>query len=488
VAAVVLVTVAAAFGVVYRYTRSQLYAQLDTSIRDDSIQLAKALTERRHATVAGLLTTAKHYAAAQPFGQSSALLFVLIPGVGTASNHQELFGYSRPDDNETAAEQAVENAYGKRLATPHIGYQTVTAPDVGSLRIYQVPVRAAGRIVYSGAGESLDAIDRAEDGVQRSFLLAGGLALILAVLAASVIGSRISAPMRRIAGVAARVDEGELTPRMDVPETATRELRVLADAFNHMLDRLEQAFAAQREFVADASHELRTPLTVIRGQLDLLAADGGAPDPAELRRVERMIQSEVSRLTRLVGDMLLLAQTDRDDFLHLTDVPLAEFVQELWDGLSLTAERNFEVGALPAVTIRADPDRLAQALRNLASNAVAHTRAPDGLVRIDVEPLDSRTVRLAVTDDGPGIPPAERERVFERFHRANPARTREDGGAGLGLSIVRAIVGAHHGTVRVLEGEGGGARFEVELPRPSRSASVPAGSMTGRGLPGGRDD
>ncbi len=235
-----------------------------------------------------------------------------------------------------------------------------------------------------------------------------------------------------------------------------------------MLDRLESAFAAQREFVADASHELRTPLTVLRGQLDLLVgvegeADGSL-DRAEVERVERLMQSEIARLTRLVDDLLLLAQSDRDDFLHVSVVALDELVTELWDGLSLIAERDFEIGALPALTVRADPDRLAQALRNLARNAIAHTRAPNGLVRVDVSARGNGIVRITVSDDGPGVPREARQRVFERFYRTDAARTRSEGGAGLGLAIVRAIADAHHGSVRVTEAPSGGAAFELDLP------------------------
>ncbi len=175
-----------------------------------------------------------------------------------------------------------------------------------------------------------------------------------------------------MAAIAARVDAGELEPRIHEAGGPGDEVRVLADAFNHMLDRLSDAFAGQRAFVADASHELRTPLTVIRGQLEVL---GAQPDPPieEVRRVERLVQAEVSRITRLVDDLLLLAKSEERQFLHLQPIDLRPFVEDLWDGMSLTAERRFELSAIPEGTLRADPDRLAQALRNLARNAIEHT-------------------------------------------------------------------------------------------------------------------
>jgi signal transduction histidine kinase len=231
-----------------------------------------------------------------------------------------------------------------------------------------------------------------------------------------------------------------------------------------MLDRLEEAFSSQREFVADASHELRTPLTVIRGQLEVLAAQEHPPED-EVRRVERLAQGEITRLSRMVDDLLLLTQAERVDFLRPEAIDLPPFVDELWDGLSLTAERRFELGPVPGGSLQGDPDRLAQAVRNLARNAIEHTAGPDGLVRLEVEPLAPDRLRFTVIDDGPGIPRSERERIFERFHRVDSGRSRARGGSGLGLSIVRAIAEAHGGVVRAVDPpDGRGAQLELVVP------------------------
>jgi two-component system OmpR family sensor kinase len=251
---------------------------------------------------------------------------------------------------------------------------------------------------------------------------------------------------------------------MDPPSASGQEVQVLAESFNHMLDRLAEAFHGQREFVADASHELRTPLTVIRGQLEVLAAQEDPPG-TEVRRVERLVQAEITRISRLVDDLLVLARAEQTDFLRNERFDLQSFVAELWDGVSLTADRRFELGPVPTGTLRADPDRVAQALRNLARNAIEHTSPRNGLVRLEVQQVAPDNVMFAVLDDGPGIPVPERERVFERFHRTDPARTRSAGGAGLGLAIVRAIAEAHGGQVRARDpGDGGGARIELLLP------------------------
>ena len=193
----------------------------------------------------------------------------------------------------------------------------------------------------------------------------------------------MTAPLRRMAGVAARVEAGELEPRMDDAPAQGRELQVLADSFNHMLDRLAEAFAAQRAFVADASHELRTPLTVIRGQLEVLAAEEN-PSEDEVRRVERLVQAEITRISRLVDDLLVLAQSGQTNFLRTEPIQLQPFVQDLWDGMSLIDDRRFELGLVPEGSLVADPDRLAQAIRNLARNSVDHTATGSGLVALDV--------------------------------------------------------------------------------------------------------
>jgi signal transduction histidine kinase len=266
-----------------------------------------------------------------------------------------------------------------------------------------------------------------------------------------------------MAAVAARVDAGDLHPRITDLGGPGGEVRVLADAFNHMLDRLTAAFAGQREFIADASHELRTPLTIIRGQLEVLAAQQDPP-PEEVRRVERLVQAEIARVSRLVDDLLLLAKSEQGKFLRITPIDLGAYVRELWDGVSLLAERRFELGSVPPGTLRADPDRLAQALRNLVANAIEHTATGSGLVRMGVEQLGGARVRFLVEDDGPGIPPDQRERIFDRFHRTDSGRGRAAGGAGLGLAIVRAIAHAHGGTVMAWSSPEGGARIVLELP------------------------
>jgi two-component system, OmpR family, sensor kinase len=464
VAGALLVLGAVVFLVVYQDTGSQLEIDIDRDISGDTVQMIQSLDSLRGQSPARLRAAATDYVRAQSFTATSTVLFVLLPGGATASNHPELFGSAHPQPGETEREQIQENAEGRGLKVPRLGYSIAPVPDVGRMRMFEQRADLGSLRLIAGAGEPLSLVERAQHGVARAFILASAVVLLLAVLASYLAGARVSAPLRRMAQVATRVDAGDLDPRMQIPGGRPDEVRVLAEAFNRMLDRLSEAFASQREFVADASHELRTPLTVISGQLEVLAAQEN-PSSADVTRVERLVRAEITRISRLVDDLLVLAQAERTDFLRVEDVDLRPFVTDLWDGVSLTADRRFELGTITDGSLQADPDRLAQALRNLARNAIEHTAEQEGLVRLDVSPLPLGRVRFVVSDDGPGIPVHERERVFERFHRTDTGRTRAGGGAGLGLAIVRAIAEAHKGSVRAGDSQNGrGASIELILP------------------------
>jgi signal transduction histidine kinase len=463
VAGVMVVSAAVVFLVVYQDTGVQLRSQIDRDITGDTTQLLQSMhsfgpNQQRFAAAA------TNYVRAQPYTATSTVLFVLMPKGETASNHPELFGGGRPDEGESEAEQQTEDEEGRYLLIPHLGFSNARVPDIGKMRIYERAALVGTVPIVAGAAEPLTVVARAQNGVARAFVLAGAVVLVLALLASYLAGARVSAPLRRMAQVAARVDAGDLGPRMEISNARGDEVRVLAEAFNRMLDRLAEAFDSQRAFVADASHELRTPLTIIRGQLEVLAAQENPPSD-ELNRVERLVLAEITRVSRLVDDLLVLTQAERTDFLRAEDIDVRPFVTDIWDGMSLTADRRFELGTIIDGSLHADPDRLAQALRNLARNAIEHTDEHDGLVRVDVTGVAPDWIRFAVLDDGPGIPPSERERVFERFHRTDGGRTRStSGGAGLGLAIVRAIAEAHKGSVSVADHNGRGAEIELVLP------------------------
>jgi signal transduction histidine kinase len=464
VAGVVIGVSAVTFVVVYRETGSELRRQIDRDVTGDVGALSQTLRGLPASSSEGVLAAARRYVESQPFTGTSSLVFVIVPGAGPVSNHPEVFGAAEPDDGETVAEQLAENRLGRKLLVERDGLSTRDVPDVGAMRVAEQPVEVHGLRVVAGAGEPLVIVTRAERGVAKGFVLAGALGLALALIASYFAGAVFSRPLRRMAGVAARVDDGDLHPRMTLSGRPSREVRVLAESFNHMLDRLAAAFVGQREFVADASHELRTPLTVIAGQLEVLAGSV-EPSPAEIQRVERLVSREVARTARLVDDLLVLAQSERGDFLHTEDLDLRAFVGELWQSVGHLADRRYELGAIPVGRLRADPDRLAQGLRNLIGNAIDHTVETTGVISLELSVVGDGRIRFLVADDGPGIPAEHRDQVFDRFHRVDAGRSRAHGGSGLGLAIVRAVAEAHGGSVTAGGSERlGGAELRLELP------------------------
>jgi two-component system OmpR family sensor kinase len=421
-------------------------------------------------TPAAVERAASRYIQGQPFRASSRLLIVSVPGRPPLTNEPELV------TGRGSAPNAQRQM--RSLLSTRPGYSSVTLEGVGELRLFREPVVRAGRAVaVVGVGEPLAPVERAESQVAQTFLVAGSATLLIGLLAGYLVAARTAGPLRRMSRIAARVDAGDLSPRM-AQGGPRDEVRALADSFDFMLDRLEDAFARQRAFASDASHELRTPLTVIRGQLEVLARQS-QPSAEDVRRVERLVRTEILRMERLVEDLLVLARADESEFLRPRAVDLHPFASDLLNGARLTSERRFELGPVPDGVLEADADRLAQALRNMLRNAIEYT-AEGGLVRLTGEvSAEGARVTLAVEDDGPGIPAAHRERVFDRFHRTDSARTRVRGGAGLGLAIARAVAEAHGGSISAGESPEGGARVQIELPgfRPqeSRESPRPAG-------------
>jgi two-component system, OmpR family, sensor kinase len=319
------------------------------------------------------------------------------------------------------------------------------------------------RGVASGSGEDLAAIPDAQDEVARTLVIVGAVTLGAALLAGYLVAARTAAPLRRMASTAAAVDAGDLSPRIGPDPGSAVELRTLAEAFDHMLDRLDDAFARQRQFVSDASHELRTPLTGIRGQLELLRRDPD-PSPADVSRVERAALRELARVERLVADLLTLASLEEAPELLLEEVDVRGLLEELREREAPAT--GVLLGEAPAGTVLADRDRLAQVVANLLQNARRHA-GEGGEVRLSASAQGERLI-VSVDDDGPGIDPAERERVFGRFNRSSAARERASGGSGLGLAIARSIVEAHGGRIWAESSPLGGARvsFEIEGFRP----------------------
>jgi two-component system OmpR family sensor kinase len=286
-------------------------------------------------------------------------------------------------------------------------------------------------------------------------------------------------PLTQIEDTAAAIAAGDLTQR--VPEPHTRdEVASLSRSLNAMLAQIEHSFSVReaseqrmRQFVADASHELRTPLATVRGYAELYR-QGAVSRPEDIRVAFGRIESEASRMSGLVEDLLVLARLEGERPLSVDDVDLAVLGGDaVQDARVLQPDRHVRLvglgGPLGPVHVSGDEQRLRQVVTNLVSNALHHTPAGSP-VEVAVGLRPDGTAALEVRDHGEGVDPARARRVFERFYRADPARSRRGtGGSGLGLAIVAAIVTAHGGKVGVAQTPGGGATFVVELPQRAHS-------------------
>jgi len=295
-----------------------------------------------------------------------------------------------------------------------------------------------------------------------------GLVVIVAALVGPLLTSLGLRPLRTVARASRRLAEGDLSTRVEVPDTAD-EVGDLARAFNHMAEQLEAAFAAQRAFVADASHELRTPLHALGGQLDVQMRVMESR-PEEARRLATFMRREVDRLTSLIEALLVLARMEAQgaEALQFESVDLAAVARDVVEqarALPVASKRMLYLDLdQPPVRVQGDRHRLHEVVLNLTTNALQHI--PEGGCATVAVYRDQSAACVDVRDTGGGVPPEHLEHIFDRFYRADSARSRASGGAGLGLAISRAIVEAHRGTVSVSNAPGGGAIFCVRLPIP----------------------
>jgi two-component system OmpR family sensor kinase len=306
-------------------------------------------------------------------------------------------------------------------------------------------------------------------------LISAAVLAALALFAWWVIGVGLR-PLERMGSTAEAIAAGDLSRRVE-PATPRTEIGRLGLSLNGMLSQIESAFAERtrseqrlRRFLADASHELRTPLTSIRGYAELLRR-GAAQTAEDSALARRRIEAEAIRMSVMVDDLLLLARLDQGRPLEQVPVDLRQIAHDACaDARAVAPVRAITLWAREAVVVRGDELRLRQVVANLVSNAIVHT-PPGSPIEVSVTRSAERAA-LSVTDHGPGLNGDEARRAFEPFYRADPGRSRDRGGSGLGLSIVAAVVSAHGGGVQVLETPAGGATFRVELPLAAAQAEI----------------
>ncbi|HEX9063639.1 MAG TPA: HAMP domain-containing sensor histidine kinase [Streptosporangiaceae bacterium] len=345
-------------------------------------------------------------------------------------------------------------------------WSALTGPAAGTVvmargpgRFQAIPVRLPGQRPATFVAVSLIASQQTGiDSITRLQILVGAIALLAGSALAWLIAGRVLRPVRDTTELARRITESDLSER--IPARGSDEISALAVTFNRMLDRLESAMTAQRSFLADAGHELRTPITIIQGNLDTLSVTSA--DDAETLGI---VADEIGRMSRMVDDLLLLASSERPDFLHPVPTDLGRLTRSLVAKARALDNRPWSMAGAAEQVVLLDRQRVTQAVMQLAANAVAHT-PPGTPVEIGSR-FTGQAVVFSVADRGPGIPATDRHRVLERFTRLEPGRT---GGSGLGLAIVAAIAAAHDGHVDIGERDGGGTLVSLTL----RCALAPA--------------
>jgi signal transduction histidine kinase len=339
---------------------------------------------------------------------------------------------------------------------------TVDDRELGDLRAIAEPspVDHTGTLVVARSASGVASV---RDSLIRllGMMLVAGSAL-LGVLVWAVVGRALQ-PVDEMRKTVDAISERDLHRRLDRPRTGD-ELDRLADTLNDLLARLDVALSRERQFVGDASHELRTPIAAVRALLETEPSD-----PASVVRLRAEVLERLAQLQDLVDELLVLAQADGAAIERCTrPVDLDELVLAQARQLRRTTDLRIDTAEVSGGQIAARDTDIARVIENLATNAARHAETAVGF---SVRQIDG-VVELGVTDDGPGIAPADRARVFERFHRVDGGRGREDGGAGLGLSIARAIVDAHGGSIRAEGAPGAGARFVVTLPRAPQNVTT----------------
>jgi heavy metal sensor kinase len=443
-----LAVILAAFSAgIYLTLRHNLYANLDDSLETRVAELLPSVRYDGSApTLAGTISTGN----IDPEEQ-----FVRVYD----SWGQLTFDNSGDESEGPADRQAVEVALAGRTATRGADF------NGEPFRVRVVPITQDGAI--AGALEVGRAADDAADTLGSLLLILGvayPVTLALASLGGVFLASRALAPIDKLTRLAHRISAEDLSQRLDL-RLPDDEIGRLARTFDDMIARLDDAFRRQRQFTADASHELRTPLTAVKGQVEVALNRPREPDA--YREVLQNVNEEVDRLIRLVGSLLTLARADAGQ------IPLSPETVDVGDLVSAAVEqvrpaaqqRNVELVLAPGppVTLRADEDLLLQLLLNLLDNAVKYT--PSGGRVSAGWTADGARVELWVRDTGAGIAPEHLPHIFDRFYRADKARSRAEGGVGLGLSICRWIAEAHGGSISVESAPGQGSTFTARFPR-----------------------
>jgi signal transduction histidine kinase len=474
-ALLVAATVLVVGGVAVRLMRDDLGSNLDRRLRSAATSFREG-PAGRVADPAELAAEARRWLAVQAHAEDEVIAVRTSDGqVLSTSGGVDLDGVERIDELMGATEAR---------------WWTVDGPGDGRLRALTVPLVSQGQ--PSGTllvAASTTSVERTVDRVLSAVAWASGLGLIFAVALAFISVRRTLGPLTRMAAEIDAIEPGGELPTglaatVDAPGD---EVSRVADAFDALLGRIDEAIASQRRFISDASHELRTPLTVARGHLELV----GRLDDPDADRSVRLALEELDRIRSIVEELLLLARLDEGLQMVEEPVEVDLLLREATVRGMVLGQGEITVDAPEGLTVLADSDRLLQVVGNLIGNALRH--GGEGVTITLAARAEGRGVVIDVADDGPGIAPGDLPHVFDRFYRASAARRGVPGGAGLGLAIVASLVEAMGGSVSASSTVGVGTTFSIRLqavPAPAGDATPPAsgdaGGVTGQeGEPSG---
>jgi signal transduction histidine kinase len=346
------------------------------------------------------------------------------------------------------------------------GERQVADASIGKVIYLVQPLMVEGQArgvfvaAHASAGELSESL-----AIVYIFVIVAIAVVLLSFLLAWVATGRLLNPIRSLATTARTiVSESDLNQRIPAM-TGDGELAELTAVFNDMMERIQTVFDSQRNFINDAGHELRTPITIIRGHLELMG-----DDPAEQQETLELVTDELDRMNRFVNDLILLAKSERSDFLQPENLDVKIFMEEIFAKAKTLGDRKWHLVNRCNDKLVSDRQRLTGALLNLALNATQHTQ-PHDLIEVGAV-SDHEKVRFWVRDSGTGISAEDQKRIFDRFARATNSYRRSEG-VGLGLAIVKAIVEAHNGQVELISQVGAGSTFTLVLPFDQPVKSFP---------------
>lgn len=319
-----------------------------------------------------------------------------------------------------------------------------------------------GNFVPSVPSESTETVQQARHGYLSESLIYTLIAVLAGGLLTYYVSGKALEPLKALNEQVKNINAHNLSQSLDVPTTKD-EIAELTASFNNITDKLDEAFSMQKRFSADAAHELRTPLAVLQTKLDVFRKKA-EHTPEEYETLTAAFQKQISRLRNLVTELLAIANMEDD--LEKQDIPLKQLLEEVLKELSPIAEKKNVALTLLCneINIIGDKGLLYRAFYNLIENAIKYN-IPDGNVTVKVTVNKDNTIIVTIEDTGIGIPDSLKKQIFEPFYRVDKSRSREMGGAGLGLSLVDSIVKKHGGIITVSDRDGGGSCFTVTIPK-----------------------